>query len=73
MIFENNSCKVCSDSCHKHLITNLTFDFKRSKRKKKKKSRTVNTVHEINMFALRHLVVAVIKELKTLPFQSKEF
>lgn len=31
-----------------------------------------NTVQEINMFALRHLVVAVIKQLKTLPFQSRE-
>lgn len=31
----------------------------------------VNTVHEMNVFALRHLVVAVIKQL-TLLFQSKE-
>lgn len=32
----------------------------------------VNTVHKIKVFALRHLVVAVIKQLKTLPFRSKE-
>lgn len=32
----------------------------------------LNTVHKINVFALRHLVVAVIKHLKTPPFQSKE-
>lgn len=34
--------------------------------------RTVNTVHKINVLALRHLVVAVIQDLKTLPLESKE-
>lgn len=36
------------------------------------KERTVNTVHKINVLALRHLVVVVIQDLKTLPLESKE-